>query len=625
MTSKTLLVVFLLAASLAQTVSAQPRTIDLRVDATEVPRKILHARMMIPVSAGPLRLLYPKWIPGEHGPTGPIVGMAGLKLTANGSPLEWRRDPLEMYAISTVIPPGVGTLTVDLDFLPPIASGQFTSGASTTAKLALISWNTLLLYPSGSKPDEIRYAVTLRLPSGWKHASALTLERQSDSGAEFAPVSLTTLIDSPILVGASMKKVTIAERPIRHEINIAADSEEALETPEDFVTTYRNLVDETGGLFGARHYRHYNWLLTLSDGVAHFGLEHHESSDNRMKERTLEKQDSRNDLAGLLSHEFVHSWNGKYRRPAGLMTTGLEQPFDTGLLWVYEGLTHYLGKLLVVRSGLWKPEFYRESLAATASSIDGQAGRTWRPLADTAVQAQVLFGAPKAWAAYRRGVDFYEEGVLVWLDTDMTIRRLTNGTRSLDDFCKRFYGGESGSPAVKPYTFDDIVATLNDVAPHDWRRFLQQRLSSLERSAPLGGIVESGWKVVYSDVPNEAVKAKEESNKNADLSGSLGLWVEESGVVIDVIPEMPAAKSGLAPGVKIVAVNGRRFSADNIRGAVKRSKTASGPITLIIENGEFFTTQTIDYHDGLRYPHLERVEGRPDRLAVLIKPLRETK
>lgn len=610
-----------LIALLIATAAHAATPIRIVVDATDAPRDVLHAHLTIPATAGSLVLYYPKWIPGEHGPTGPIVQTAGLRVAANGQNLPWSRDPKEMYEMRVDVPSGANSVTVDLDFLDPVGTGHFSAGGSMTPRLTLISWNTVLLYPASASSENVTYEPVLRLPGGWKYATALTTTSTSGDEIHFEPVTLTRLIDSPVLAGAYLRKVDLpSASPYRHTIDIAADSQAATVTPDDFAASYGRLADEARALFGAEHFRHYDWLVTLSDNVEHFGLEHHESSDNRTAEDILAEDAGRKSLAGLLAHEYVHSWNGKFRRPAGLAVANYEQPMTGELLWVYEGLTQYLGKLLDYRSGLWTPEFYRESLALTVSNLSPNAGRAWRPLGDTAVEAQLLYGAPREWSAYRRGVDFYEEGVLLWLDADMTIRKLTGNRKSLDDFCRRFHGGSDGDPVVKPYTFDDVVRTLNDVAPYDWASFLNQRLRSTT-TAPLGGVETSGWRVIYNDQPNDALAANEKRNKSADYSTSLGFWTSEEGRVSDVLPGSPAANAGLVPGATIIAVNGRRYSTDALRIAVRDSKNAGGPMQIIYSSGEFVNTASVDYRGGLRYPHLERIPNTPDWLAEMGKAI----
>ena len=609
--------------------SAQ-ESITIVVDATEAPRKILHARLTIPTKPGPLTLLYPKWIPGEHGPTGPITDLAGLKITGAGKGIAWRRDDVDMYAFHLEVPDGVSSIEVTLDFLLPAGTEGFSSAASATANLAVLSWNQVLLYPEGYASDDLTYVAGLRLPEGWKFGTALpVLQQEAVLGQliyRFKPVSLTTLVDSPVIAGSHFKTIKLTESTApSFQIDMVSDSEAALQMTADQIANYKQLVLETNALFGAHHYEHYHFLYTLSDNVAHFGLEHHESSDDRVAERTLLDESLRKASADLLPHEFVHSWNGKYRRPAGLATPDYEQPMKGELLWVYEGLTEYLGSILAARSGLRPAEDQREHLAAIAAYLDRYPGRTWRPLIDTAVAAQLLYNAPGSWSAWRRSVDFYDEGELIWLEADTIIRQQTKGARSLDDFCRRFHGAPNTKPMVKPYTFDDVVNTMNDVAPYDWRTFFTTRLNSLEPHAPLGGIANGGWRLVYNDVQSDYQKAIEEANKNADFSYSLGLKLNEEGGIGDVVPGMPAAEAGMGPGMKMVAINGRAFSTDRLHEALGEGKSSRAPLELTVANGDFLKTYRIDYHGGERFPHLERDSSRADLLQQIIKPLQPRK
>ena len=608
--------------------------ITIAVDATEAPRKILHARLSIPVKEGPLTLFYPKWIPGEHGPTGPITDLAGLKFEAAGKVITWRRDDVDMYAFHLNIPTAVNQLDVTLDFLLPAGTEGFSSAASATANLAVLSWNQVLLYPEGYRSDDLTYVASLRIPAGWKYGTALPVEKQGDP-IRFKPVSLTTLVDSPVIAGSHFRSLMLTDAYLRakmaalpggapvpsFEIDMVSDSEGALEMMPEQILNYRQLVLETNALFGAHHYEHYHFLYTLSDNVAHFGLEHHESSDDRVSEGTLRDESLRKASADLLSHEFVHSWNGKYRRPAGLATPDYQQPMKGELLWVYEGLTEYLGSILAARSGLRTPEDQHEHLAMIAAYLDRYPGRTWRPLIDTTIAAQLLYNASPSWAAWRRGVDFYDEGELIWLEADTIIRQQTKGARSLDDFCRRFHGPPSGPPLVKPYTFDDVVNTMNEVAPYDWRTFFTTRLNSTSSGAPLDGIKNGGWRLVYTDSQGDYQKAIESSRKVADLSYSIGVSVKDDGTVVDVVPGLPAAVAGLGPGMKILSVNGRSYETDRLRDALREGKTSREPLELMVENGDFSKSYKLNYHDGERYPHLQRDPAQPDLLERIIKPL----
>jgi predicted metalloprotease with PDZ domain len=404
------------------------------------------------------------------------------------------------------------------------------------------------------------------------------------------------------------------------ELDIAGDSAAALELPQESVADYTRLMEEASALFGAHHYREYHFLLTLSDVEPPNGLEHHESSDDRAPERTLIDPNLRKLMAGLLPHEFVHSWNGKYRRPTGLATSDYQQPMKGELLWIYEGLTTYLGEVLTARSGLYTPAQFREQLALTASEMSHRAGRIWRPLEDTAASAQILYEAPPEWTAWRRSADFYPESELIWLEADTIIRKQSKGRRSLDDFCRAFEGAPSGPPEMKPYTLDDVLAALNQIAPYDWRGFFQARVFAVAPRAPLDGMEQSGWRLVYNNAPNELQQAGEKFAHGMDLASSVGMVIhqeknEDEGTIVDVIPGMAAAAAGIAPGMKLVAVNRRKWSPEVLLAALK----ARGPLQLLVENIGYYKTYDLKYTDGPRFPHLERVQGRTDVLGEIVE------
>jgi predicted metalloprotease with PDZ domain len=598
--------------------------VKLKVDATDAPRRLFHVQMTMPAKPGPMTLLYPEWIPGEHGPTGPIANLVGLKIQVGGKTIPWKRDSVNMFAFRLDVPAGVTSIDVGFDFISPPESEGFSSGASATSELAVLSWNQLLLYPQGARPDDFQYQATLTVPDSWRYGTALPIQRETGNQIEFQPASLTTMIDSPVSTGAHYRTFDLGTaQGMPHYLHVAADSDRALEVSPEVIGQLKNLVTETGALFGARHYRGYHFLYTLSDHVAHFGLEHHESSDDRTGERTLIDPDMLKASAYLLPHEFVHSWNGKYRRPAGLTSGGQDGGYDVpmqgDLLWVYEGLTNYLGEILAPRSGLWSAEDYRESLANTAADLDNKFGRTWRPLEDTAVAAQVLYEAGGDYANLRRSVDYYPEGSLIWLEADTLIRQMSKGAKSLDDFCHLFHGGSSGAAALKPYNFDDVVAALNAVQPYDWAGFLNQRIKSTDAHAPLGGITRSGWKLAYDGVRSDFWKAYEDKIKAVDLTYSIGIQVRtEDGTIADVRFGGPAQKAGVAPSVKLIAVNGRQFNPTVLREAVAKTASGAKPIELLVKNGEFYQTFKVEYQGGEKYPHLVRDSAAPDLLTAII-------
>jgi len=606
--------------------AANGAPIAISVDASDAPRKIFHVRETVPAVPGKLTLVYPKFIPGEHGPTGPITDLVGLKVSAGGKAVAWQRQPKEMWAFDVVVPEGAGALDVAFDYVA--APDAWTTA---TPQLAVVNWWSVMLYPElpGSGSNELLFAPSLKLPPGWEHATSLHAARSAGDSISFAPVSLVTLIDSPVLSGAHFKTVdlTPGQTP-GHWLHIAGDSAASVRISEEDAATYRRLVAEAFALFGARHYGEYHFLLTLSDHIASNGLEHHESSDNRAAERSLIDADAKKVLGTLLSHEYVHSWNGKYRRPAGLVSgvsADYQAPVDSRLLWVYEGLTEYWGDVLGGRSGLRTPEQYRENVAMIAGNMARQTGRAWRPLEDTAAAAQLLYFGRPDWASWRRGVDFYPESELIWLEVDSLIRQKTGGKRSLDDFAHAFHGGPGGKAEVKTYTFDDVVAALQAVAPNDWAGFFKERIVDVAAAAPFRGIEASGWRVVYGDTKPDLVHAAEEQSEIYDFVQSLGITIKgdgtsgdaDDGIIRDVVPGMPAAEAGVGPSMRLVAVNGRRYSVKGLREALAEAKRGASGIELLVENVDTFKTCKIDHHDGEKFPRLERDGSKPDYLTPI--------
>jgi predicted metalloprotease with PDZ domain len=599
------------------------QTIRLHVDLTDAPRNIYHARLHIPAHRGEMALVFPEWIPGNHRPSGPIASLTGIRMEAAGQPLMWQRDAIDMYQFHVTVPSGVTDIDVSLDALTMLDSAG-SGGPAASSNLLDLNWNAVVLYPKGARSDDVNFAASITLPEGWKFGTALPVARSNGDEVEFSPVSLTTLIDSPVIAGLHYRKIELSkpgETP-SHAMDLVADADADLAMSEKDLAAYQKLVAEAGAMFGgARHYRQYHFLLTLSDQVGGHGLEHHESNDSAAAERMLLDPDLHYLYTDLVPHEYAHSWNGKYRRPAGLATTNYQEPMIGDLLWVYEGLTDYLGPLFAARSGLMTDEQYRERLAETAAQLDHRTGRQWRPLEDTARSVQILRLQGSQWASWRRGLDYYPEGQLIWLEVDSIIRQQTHGQRSLDDFCRRFHGGESGPPKVVPYTFDDIVRTLNEVAPYDWASLLHERVEAVTTHAPLGGIERGGWKLVYTDKPNQYMKSVEKTQKYADFSCSLGFGLGQDGKFSDVIVGSPAYEAGLGPGMKLVAVNGRKWSPPLLHAALKAAQGSAQPIDLLVEDAQFIKTYSINYHDGEKNPHLERVADQPDLMGDMLKPL----
>jgi predicted metalloprotease with PDZ domain len=605
---------------------AQTAPITLNVDLTDAPRKILHATEVMPVTAGPLTVVYPKWIPGEHGPTGPIDNMAGFFITANGQPVKWERDKVDMFAYHLTVPQGVTKLEMKIDFLASSALSGFSAGGSTSENLALLSWNTLLVYPDGTDASKLMFTPSITIPESWKFGTALETWKIEFAGkipiTTFKTVSLEQLIDSPVLAGRYFREVPLApEITPKHYLDMAADGPEEIELSKEHIADFDRLVRETGALYKSRHYGSYHFLVTLSDEVAHFGLEHHQSSDDRVTATTF-TDDREFVLDGLLlPHEFTHSWNGKYRRPAGLATSNYQKPMEGDLLWVYEGLTEYLGDVLAARCGIWTADQYKQRLSTIAALYDNRPGRTWRDIQDTATAAQILYAAGGGWDNWRLNVDYYDEGELIWLDVDTTIRKMTNGKKSLDDFVAKFHGlgGDTG-PKVVPYTFGDVVAGLNGVVANDWATFLRSRLDSNAYQAPLGGLENGGYKLTYSDTPNPWSAMADAESETFDFWYSLGLHAGKSGTVSDVLKGGVADKAAVGPGMRILAVNGRAYTPAVLKAAIHDAKDSGPAIELIVLNTGYYKVIKLDYHGGERYPQLERVAEVPDRLDDILKP-----
>ncbi|HLJ75324.1 MAG TPA: M61 family peptidase [Thermoanaerobaculia bacterium] len=609
---KLLLVLLFVPALAAQTVF---------VDATDARHGIFHTHVTLPAKSGPMTFVYPKWIPGEHMPTGPLMQVAGLHVHAGAAEIPWSRDRVDMFAFHVDVPANASSIDVDFDYMSPSSTfgGGYGESANATQNLLLILFNNIIVYPANTPSDAISFRASVRLPAGWKFDTALPIASQSGDRLEFAPVSLTTLVDSPIVAGVYQRQIPITDT---NRIIVTADSASALAMNDARIAQIRNLVAETDALFGARHYRTYRWLVTLSDLVEPQGLEHHECTDIRQVERGLTDPDQTARTITILSHEFVHSWNGKYRRPAGLATPDYQQPMIGDLLWVYEGMTRYLGDfVLSARTGMRTLDEDREFAAWVIANQDhNRPGRNWRPLVDTAVDVQTIGLAPAEEVPYRRALDYYDEALPLWLDADTTIRAKSGGTKSLDDFAKIFFGVEQtllsaatqtgvSVPHVKPYTLDDVVGALNRVVPNDWRAFLDQRVYRVAPHPP--SIEASGWRVVYNETPNWYASLRERTSKQTDESFTIGIWVKQDGTIADVIHPSP-----LMAGMKITAVNGRKYSSDVLHEEI----AAKHPLELSVEQGTWAGTIHLDYRDGERYPHLERIAGAPDALSDILRP-----
>lgn len=571
---------------------------------------------------GPLTLDYPRWIPGEHSPTGPVDDLTGIVFSANGQTISWRRDDVNMFALHLTVPKGANRLEAKVDFLATAAPSGFSAGASTGPNLAIVSWNEVALYPEDTASSQVTFVPSLKIPEGWKFGTALTPSSSEANTIHFQPVSLEMLVDSPVLAGRFFREVPLAaEITPKHFLDMAADGPEDLKITSIQIDAWSNLVRETGALYRSRHYNSYHFLITLSENVAHFGLEHHQSSDDRLEARGLIDDDLAMLNGDLLPHEFTHSWNGKYRRPAGLVTQNYGQPMKGDLVWVYEGLTQYLGDVLAARSGIWTVEQYRSYLAASAAEMDHRPGRTWRDLEDTAISAQILYSTSPQWDNWRRSVDYYPEGELIWLDVDITMRKLSKHKKSLNDFCARFFGGPGNTPPeVIPYDFEDLVSNLNTVQAYDWAGFLRQRVTSKSAHPPLAGIKDGGYGLEYTDQPNEFTRADESRDHGVNAWYSLGIHISDN-TISDVLIGSPADAADLGPDMRIVAVNGRRASDELLRQAIRDSKGQGPAVELIVENSGYLKTVKLDYHNGERYPHLTRQPAEPALLDDILRPM----
>lgn len=638
-----------LLVSLAAGANAQssPTPIQITADLTEAPRKLYHAEVELPVKAGPLTLITPQWIPGNHRPTGPVEDITGVVFTANGQSLPWRRDDVNLYEYHLTIPKGVTSLHAHLDCIVTVRA---------TTKMAVLEWEKLLLYPAGVPGRDIAVQPSVTVPAGWGIGTALTpiatgLPPAAETGIDeavhqpvagssttrYAATTVEQLEDSPVIAGQYFHEFPLApEITPKHYLDVVSDEPADSQLRPEFLEEVSNLVRETGAMYASRHYNVYHFLLTLSDVAGGEGLEHGQSSDNGVNENSFRDPQHQLGEADLLAHEFTHSWNGKYRRPARLYQPDFATPQQGDLLWVYEGMTQYLGNVLAARSGLKSQEQYRDLLAMSAANLDNKPGREWRSTEDTAISSSILRTPNGAWANWRRGQDYYQEGELVWLDADTLIRKLTNDQKSLNDFEHIFLGkGGNTGPLIVPYELPEIVSDLNHVAPYDWAKFFHDRVSSIDPRADLAGIEQGGYKLEYSDKPSKSAETLAASGSRRaggiDVWYSLGIRVTgasqnteapvQAGTITDVRWGSPADKAKLTPGQKIYAVNGMLFSADRLKAALREAKGKTEPIHLIVQMNSFVSLIDLDYHDGEKYPVLVRADGTPDYLDEITKPL----
>ena len=596
-------------------------TLKIKVDATDLAHRIFRVHETVPVAAGPLTLLYPQWIPGNHSPTGPIDKMAGLVVKANGQVLPWTRDPLDVYAFHVEVPQGATSVDVSFQFLSPQDTRE--GRVVMTPEMLNLQWNAVTVYPAGHYARQINTEPSVTLPAGWQAGTALEVASKDGDTLNFKPINYDDLVDSPIYAGKYFKRVDLdpgAAAPVHMDI-VADDAKYLAITPEQ-VKLFQNLVQQMYKMYGAHHYDHYDFLVSLSDKMSGNGLEHHRSSEDGTGADFFTEWKKNAMSRDLFSHEFNHSWDGKYRRGADLATPNYNVPMSDTLLWVYEGQTQFWGQVMAARSGLWDADQTRDMLALVAATYDrGRPGlASWRNVQDTTNDPVIAQRAPLPYRNYQASEDYYSAGEMIWLDVDGKLRELSHGKRSIDDFARAFFGMDNGQWNVNTYTFDDVVKTLNGVAPFDWAGYLRTRLDG---HGPLtGGIASHGWKLVYTDQPTDAVKAAEKRRHMADFTYSLGLSIGNDGSIADVLWDGPAFKAGVSPGMSVIAVNGHDYDADDLKDAITAAaKDNSATIELLVKNFNEYKTVRIDYRDGLKYPHLVRDTSRPDTLAELLKPL----
>lgn len=596
---------------------AFPGTIRLEVDATDLQRRIYRVVETIPVSGpGRLTLLYPQWLPGNHAPRGPIASLAGLEITAGGRTLSWQRDPREVHAFHVDVPAGVRELRLSFQHLSPTDREQ--GRVTVTPNMLNLQWEKMSLYPAGYFVRNIPVQASVTMPAGWTAATSLDVESRRGDRLVYRVVPYETLVDSPVFAGRHARRERLAEGV---NLNIFADQPQDLAATEEQIAVHRRLAEQALRLFGARHFDEYEFLLALTEELGDIGLEHLRSSENGHERNYFTGWSEGSAGRDLLAHEFTHSWNGKYRRPAGLWTPDYRTPMQDSLLWVYEGQTQFWGYVLAARSGLMPAEDVRGELARVAAFYDNLPGRRWRPLIDTTYDPIIQARRPQPWPSWLRGEDYYSEGMLIWLEADARLRQLSGGRRSLDDFARAFFGVNPGDQGILTYRFEDVVATLNGLAPADWESWLRQRVEQAGSPAPLGWIAQGGYRLAYRDTPTAYFTSREKARKILDLTYTIGLVVGEAGRVSGVAWDSPLFDAGVTAGSTIVAVNGRQYSHDLLRQAITAARGTRDPIRLLIKRGELYSEVAIDYHDGLRYPVLERTGTGPSSLDALLTPL----
>ena len=609
----------------ALTAEAATKRMSVTVDATDISRKLLHTEIRLPVTPGPLTLWYPKWVPGVHSPSGPVQNIAGLYFeTASGESLTWQRDLQERHQFHIEVPKGTSELIIRLDYIcNQPTTNSIGVDSFGTSLLGVINWNTILMYPDGTVNDQFDVDLSVTLPEGWGYGTALAVKSEKDGRLDFKRGTLQHVMDSPLICGEYSKDFPLDVKDMAPvTLHVVAESLGGLQYPDDLIEKFSNMATEAGALFGGTPFDEYHFLLTGSNEIPNNGLEHLRSSFNSLDERALLKDDGLKGWGGnLLPHEFIHAWCGKYRRPEGMDTRNYSSIKDTKHLWVYEGLTTYVANVVAVRGGVWDVDHYRERLASTISHYMHTTGRQWRSLEDTAIDSYHLRAGSPSWSTMRRGQDYYDEGALIWMEADAIIRLETNGARSLDDFCKAFMGDYEPKNPIYSYTDADIVAALDSVLEYDWDGFLARHITQTQETLPLDIVEKLGYRLQYSTERSDNLKKREKDYKRAYATDSIGISVSSSGAISgSMVKGMPADQAGLAPGMKIIGVNGRTFSLDRFRDGIADS-VVKQQIEFLIEEGDVLRTITVDYADGTKYLELVRDEERPDIFAEIMTPV----
>ena len=597
-----------------------PGTISLMVDMTNVNDRIFDVRETIPVLGNKITLLYPQWLPGTHSDSNPIADMAGLVVTAKGERIAWKRDPVNMYAFHIDVPQGANALDVNFQYLAPVDPKR----GRISEKFADLTWNSVVVYPVGYFARDIKFEPTLRIPQGWKYATPLDTASEDGNLIRFKTTLLNTLIDSPLYAGENFKRVDLSTGPDNKVyLDVFADRPSDMEIAPDQLQYHKSLVIQAQKLFNSHHYDHYDFLFSLSDIVSGKGLEHHQCSEDGSRANYFTDWASNVDNRGLLPHEYVHSWNGKFRRPADLWTANFNVPMRNSLLWVYEGLTDYYGNVLTARSGLRTPEQARDVWAAFAADFELEPGRTWRSLEDTTNGPIITshFNVRQNWPSWQRSFDYYPESDLIWLDADTKIREMSNDAKSLDDFAKAFFGIDKGSFVTVTYTFDDLVKALNTVQPFDWAGFFRAKIFDVAPQVPENGFTQGGYRLAYNDTEPDWLKHQNPQFGNS-FATSLGFDVSAEGNIENVVWNSPAFKASITPEMHLEAVNDQKNTPGLLRETILAAEKNQQPIRLLLKRGEEYRTVSLDYHGGMRYPHLERVGATPDRLDAILAPAR---